>query len=156
MTTRTDTTFALTWDSVFGADSYQVRYRPTGTSTWQVLSSDTIGVSIAGLSSCTTYEVAAKVICGGIDQGFGPLVADSTLGCGACLDEEYCVSRATDISFEWIERVQVSGLDNTSGPNGGLGDFTGQVYSLVAGQTLSVTLTPGYADAAFQEAWRIG
>lgn len=151
----TDSSLTLTWDPVYGADSFELRFQPLGTAFWQTKTTDSLQLTLENLPACSTFEVAVRVFCGGINQGYGETIQVTTQGCGACLDQSYCVSRGTDVSFEWIERVQIGALDNTSGATGGFGDYTGQVFPLVTGQSLAVTLTPGYADAAFQEAWRI-
>lgn len=156
LTDRKDSSLALTWDPVFGADTYQVQYRVAGSGDpWLTQSSDSTALTLQDLINCTSYEVAVKVICDGIDQGFGPAETFLTLGCGACLDQNYCPSRGTDVSFEWIQRVQVGNLDNNSGPNNGFGSFVNLPFILAPGQPIDVTLTPGYADASFEEVWRI-
>jgi len=67
--------------------------------------------------------------------------------------------RATDNSDEWIQRVQLGNIDNTSGqennPVSGFQYFPYNQTTLVAGQQYSITLTPGFSGGAINQRWRI-
>ncbi len=66
----------------------------------------------------------------------------------------YCASQGNTYSMEWIERVQVDTMDNSSGA-AGYTDFTGITSYLTAGNTVNVTLTPGFSGSAYTEYWKI-
>jgi PKD repeat protein len=66
----------------------------------------------------------------------------------------YCASQGTNFSMEWIERVQVDTLDNTSGA-AGYTDFTSITCYLDAGNTVNVSLTPGFSGSTYTEYWKI-
>jgi PKD repeat protein len=66
----------------------------------------------------------------------------------------YCASQGTNFSMEWIERVQVDTLDNTSGASG-YTDFTSITCYLDAGNTVNVSLTPGFSGSTYTEYWKI-
>ncbi len=53
----------LNWAAVSGASSYNVKYKPTTSSTWTTVSSATVSKSISGLISSTAYEFQVQAVC---------------------------------------------------------------------------------------------
>jgi uncharacterized repeat protein (TIGR02543 family) len=68
--------------------------------------------------------------------------------------QSYCASQGNDYSYEWIERVQVDTMDNSSGASG-YTDFTSITCYLTGGNTVNVSLTPGFSSSSYTEYWRI-
>ncbi|MGD2085351.1 MAG: PKD domain-containing protein [Candidatus Aminicenantes bacterium] len=66
----------------------------------------------------------------------------------------YCSSQGNTYSMEWIERVQVDTLDNTSGA-AGYTDFTSITCYLTGGNNVNVTLNPGFSGSSYTEYWKI-
>src|SRR6478735_5641243 len=66
----------------------------------------------------------------------------------------YC-SISGNTTFEWINRVQLGSIDNTSGNNGGYTDYTALSTSIGLGSLQTFTLTPGYAGGIYEENWAI-
>jgi len=66
----------------------------------------------------------------------------------------YCTSQGNNYSYEWISRVEVAALDNSSGA-AGYTDFTGITGSLTGGNNASVGLTPGFSGSSYNEYWKI-
>jgi len=67
----------------------------------------------------------------------------------------YCSSQGNNTTYEWIQRIQFGGIDNTSGNDGGYGDYTALSTALTPGGSVSVTLTPGFAGSSYTEYWRL-
>jgi len=67
---------------------------------------------------------------------------------------DYCTSSGNDYSYEWIEDVHTGSLNNTSGASG-YSDFTSQILDVSSGDTISVTLTPGFSGSSYTEYWTI-
>jgi hypothetical protein len=102
-------------------------------------------------------------------NGFGPQpgsVIRNNVTDAACLtacegdtvivtEDTYCESMGLNTSYEWIQAVSVGDLNKISGDNGGYADFTADIMTTVVGADVSVTLTPGFADATYNEAWAI-
>lgn len=61
--TITATTATLTWSSVSGAGSYNVKYKKTTSTTWTTVSSMSTSKTISGLSAGTAYEFQVQAIC---------------------------------------------------------------------------------------------
>ena len=75
-----------------------------------------------------------------------------------CVPEEPitgpCDIVGEDSSEEWIEAVMVNNTTNTSGNDGGYGDYTSVVLPITTGNN-SVTLTPGFSGSPYGEYWKI-
>ncbi|MDX2285826.1 MAG: S8 family serine peptidase [Bacteroidia bacterium] len=145
----------LQWQPVFGAGSYLVRYRESGSSAWQQLSSPQAGAILTGLLPCTGYEAQVQAICGSLNNGFSPLLLFRTLGCGTCIDSAYCPSNGQDNSFEWIAGVRIGPLDRVSGADGGYAAQTAPAAQLAIDSAYTFVLTPGFPGFAFKESWGV-
>jgi len=67
----------------------------------------------------------------------------------------YCSSAGTNSSYEWINKVVLGSINNTSGNNGGYHNYTSLSTNLTAGSAYTVNLTPGYAGGTYLEYWRV-
>lgn len=66
----------------------------------------------------------------------------------------YCSPQGNNYSYEWLARVQVGNLDNSSNASG-YSDFTSQTANLTAGASVNVTLTPGFSGSSYTEYYKI-
>ncbi|MDQ1355146.1 MAG: vibriolysin, partial [Acidobacteriota bacterium] len=66
----------------------------------------------------------------------------------------YCASKGNSQTYEWISRVRVANLDNSSGASQ-YSNFTSKIATLTRGTAASVTLNTGYAGTIYTEYWRI-
>lgn len=66
----------------------------------------------------------------------------------------YCASSGTSQASEWIARVVIGNLDNSSGASP-YTDFTAKSATLTKGTSVPYTLTPGYGGASRSEYWRV-
>jgi len=53
----------LSWTAVSGANSYNIQYRKTGTTTWATTTSTTSSKSLGGLTNGTVYEFQVQAVC---------------------------------------------------------------------------------------------
>ncbi len=81
-------------------------------------------------------------------------VGDAYGGTNPNPSAEYCESKGSDYSYEWIAEVQV-GTFTKSSAGSAYSDFTNEVIELNAGETYNVTLTPGFASSTYNEYWKI-
>jgi autotransporter-associated beta strand protein len=56
---------------------------------------------------------------------------------------------------EYINRVVLGGIDNTSGNNSGYANFKTLIAQVTPGATVAYTLTPGFASTTRSEAWTV-
>ncbi len=91
------------------------------------------------------YSVSTGSDCGWVDK----LELDTSTP-----PPTYCTSKGNNYSYEWISRVRVGSLDNSSGA-AGYTDFTGTTVNLTRGNSASVTLNPGFSSSSYTEYWKI-
>jgi chitodextrinase len=148
----TATTTNLSWtgatDNV-GVTGYNV-YRGTtllGTTT----TATTYAVTGLTASTAYTFYVQAKDAAGNIS------VASNTVSVttSAVSTVTYCISKGTNTIDEYINKVQLGTIINTSGNNGGYGNFTALSTNLVRGTSNSITITPAWTGTKYSEAYRV-
>ncbi len=67
-----------------------------------------------------------------------------------------CFSEGSAFTKFWIERCLIGDIDNTSGMNGGYGDFRDQCATFTAGETFNIQLYPGIASTPIEKVfWTI-
>lgn len=147
----TDTEQAeLSWGQIFIADGYTVLLEwPNGS-----LSINTVLPELTfDYEPCTEYTMTVLSGCG------DPLNSPQTLvfntpGCGSCQDLEYCTITGNS-NLEFIQRVKLNTIDNTTASDDGYGDYTDVSTDLNAGSTYTLELTPGFANFGFNEQFKV-
>ncbi|MFT6780555.1 MAG: bacillolysin, partial [Saprospiraceae bacterium] len=66
-----------------------------------------------------------------------------------------CTSAGSNTTYEYIQQVTFNTIDNSSGNNGGYADYTNLYTEVNNGMTYDITLVPGFASSAYNEAWRV-
>ena len=145
------------WEPVLSARDYTVRYR-TATEEWAEVTTTETDVEIIALRNCRSYEVEIRTNCRNENSDFRARRQVKTLGCGVCLDREYCAPTGFGNDQEWIATVNIPGvLTNTSGRNEGayrnFGDLTSG--SIVPGGVYQVELTPDYRGNGFTQDFHV-
>ncbi len=101
--------------------------------------------------------------------GFGPqpgtLLRNRVNASGNCLTScgapppppppAYCSANGSNTTYEWINKVVFGSINNTSGNNGGYGNYTNLSTNLTAGSAYTINLTPGFGGASYTEYWRV-
>ncbi|MDX2360948.1 MAG: S8 family serine peptidase [Crocinitomicaceae bacterium] len=138
------------------AISTTLYWRLVGAPTWTTVTNATSPVNLTGLTGCSDYEYYLETDCGGGDIS-GPTSTQtfSTTGCGACIDLPYCTGAATDGVDEWISDFSIDTYTNTSGNDGGFGDYTGSNIQLDVNNTYPVNIGIGWAGTLYDEYTRV-
>lgn len=146
----------ITFDAVLAAQSYTLRYRVAGATNWTVMAGLNATNVTLSLDSCLDYEYQVQTVCDTGMTPFTPIATFRTKGCIGCL-ATFCAAAGNDDSDEWIARVAIANLTNTStGNNGGYQDFTGQQGIFVnQDSTYDITLTPAFAGFPFDEFFKV-
>ncbi len=84
-------------------------------------------------------------------QNQGETGVDCGGPCPACPPPSYCASKGNNTNYEYIKRVVFGGIDNSSGSNGGYGNYTNLVANVEPGNSYSISLTPGYKGSSYTE-----
>ena len=151
----TSNSAALSWGLAPGAFGYYVRYAVAGTSDWTDFYSIGNHAVLTGLSPATTYKFKVQSVCAGeIASGYSNKATLTTSGAPIA---GYCAAAGSQSSYEWIQNVRLSNLNNTSGQDGGYGEYTNLSVNLAAGGTYQVSMTPGFTSETgpFPEYWRM-
>jgi len=138
----------LSWNAAtdnIGVTQYNISINGTSVGT----SANTNYVA-TGLSSSTTYTatVTAQDAAGNISGS-----ASTTFTTEAVV-ATYCNSASTNINDEYIGRVQLNTIDNTSGGQF-YTDFTSISTSLSESQTYTITVTPVWTGTVYSEGYAV-
>lgn len=153
-TSLTDSSGTIHFATVYGANQYWVRFRPTTGSGWDSLATAGDSLLLSGLNGCTEYEWQVRAVCDTLSQGWSAASAFITTGCGACKDFVFC-TMGYDAADEWIAEFSLGNFTNTSGSDAGYGDYTGNPIMVQNGGTYPVTITPGFSNFNLAETYRI-
>jgi hypothetical protein len=154
-----NTSMLFNWEPILAAKSYNLRYRLLNTEEWTTRFSPVDSRSVQQLTPCGIYEFQVASTCDGEASPYSSSIILTTLGCGACIDEDYC--KPSDLSTsnsdsEWIAGVSLNTMVNNS--NGGLGysDFSSLMSTtLIKGDTFRLVLTPGFSGFGFDEYFKV-
>ncbi|MGV6830203.1 MAG: immunoglobulin-like domain-containing protein [bacterium] len=144
-----DTTATISWDPVPGA-SYTLRYRPTGGS-WTTVAVNGSSANLTGLSPETSYEAQVRSQCpDNTTSSYSGSVNFTTTE----IQLNYCDSASTNTNDEFISRVQLNTIDNTSGAQF-YSNFTNVSTSLTQGQSYTITVTPTWTGTVYAEGYSV-
>ena len=153
---RTETQIVLQWSSILAAQTFDVRYMPSGSTVWTVIPGSTTNmITLAPLTPCTNYTVQVRSLCDGVISDWSTALPLGTSGCGACVDNVYCSANGDNASDEWIHIVQVGAIDNTTASDQGYGNYTSVSTNLEVGAAHALRLEPGWSGFNFTEWFRI-
>ncbi|RPH28431.1 MAG: T9SS C-terminal target domain-containing protein [Bacteroidales bacterium] len=114
-------------------------------------SSSTTSLNVTGLTANTLYSFTVKAK----DAAGNVSAASSALNVTTLPNViTYCSSAGTNFNYEWISKVVIGTLTNTSAASG-YTDFTSKTITATAGSTQSVALTPGFSSTSYSEYWKI-
>jgi hypothetical protein len=143
----------LSWDAPGDAASFSIQLQ---NETGWIFNTTQNGNSIhlSGLSPCTVYEAYVATLCqgGSSDTTTFRFV---TQGCGSCTGLEYCPSYGGTSGTEWIDALSFGPYHHFSGLNEGTPLFPAQGFTAVSGQTVNISVRPGFQHVAFPEYIRI-
>ncbi len=141
---------ALDWDAT--GTSYDLRYRVVGSPTWiNVAGLTTNSHPLSGLSSSTQYETQVLGYCNVSSSAYSSSITFTTTALN------YCNSTSSDSTYEWLSRVQLNTLDNTTtGDN--YTDYssdTNLITTLTQNQNYTITLTPHWNNTVYAEQYKV-
>lgn len=144
------TSATLSWDAVPGA-TYDLRYRQTGTTAWTTTAVTGLSSNITGLSTVTQYEAQVRSKCsGGSNSAYSNSVTFTTTD----VQLTYCNSASTNVNDEYISRVQLNTIDNTSGAQF-YSDFTNVSTTLTKDTQYTITITPTWTGTLYNEGYGV-
>jgi len=144
-----DTTATINWDAVPGA-SYSVRYRPVG-GNWTTTAVSGTSINLSGLAPETTYEVQVRSEC---PDNSTSTYSGSVNFTTTEIQLNYCDAASTNVNDEYISRVQLNTIDNSSGAQF-YSNFTNISTTLTQGQAYTITITPTWTGTIYQEGYSV-
>ena len=149
--TITDTQATITWDAMTGV-TFDLRYREVGTSVWtEILDISTNSQTLTLLSPLTQYVVQVRSKCSVESASEWSTAIDFTT-LDAVLN--YCASSSNNASEEYISRVQLNTIDNTSGGQT-YSDFTSISTNLTEGTQYTISITPIWVGTVYNESYSV-
>ena len=149
---RMEISVVASWTDLLAAQSYNVQYRMVGKTEWNNKNTIDASILLDELIACSNYEMQVQTVCDTGSTLYGNRITFSSIGCGACLDYEYCPSSGADANGEWIAKVELGEWSNESESNMGYGDFTGELPPKVEVlDSIVIALTPGYSSQNWSE-----
>jgi hypothetical protein len=144
VTGNTSSTATLAWNTVAGATSYDVEYKPVASSTWTVTAGVvTNSATISSLAS-GSYDWRVKANC----PAGGSNYATSVFAI-------YCVSNGSSTTAGYVDYVSLGSISRTSGSDGGYyNGYSSYNTNLVRGSSYTLTFSPGYSGAKKNTYWR--
>lgn len=144
------TSATLSWTAVPGA-SYDLRYRQVGTPSWTTAAVSGISLNVSGLTALTQYEAQVRSKCsGGSNSAYTNSVNFTTTD----VQLNYCAAASTNTNDEYISRVQLNTIDNSSGPQF-YSDFTSLSTTLTKDTQYTITVTPTWTGTVYNEAYGV-
>lgn len=140
-----DNGFTLTWNSVASAASYDVTI-DGNTTNISGTSYTTSGLTVGTSYNCT---IVARCSTGG--SGTSASTNVTTTG---TTPVTYCASASTNINDEYIGKVQLESIDNSSGGQF-YTDFTSISTNLVKGVSSTITVTPTWTGTVYSEGYSV-
>ncbi len=145
------TSAIVSYDAVTGA-TYELRYRETGTSSWTVQSASATSATLTGLTSETSYEVQVRSVC---NDGSTSNYSSTKTFTTSEVQLNYCGSQGNNVNDEYISRVQLGSIDNSSGAGNGYSDFTNLSTSLSKNVSSTISITPTWTGTQYNEAYSV-
>ena len=98
----------LNWSAIDGANSYDLRYRESGTTFWTQVTNISQPYSLENLLACTVYEVEVKSNCTAENSDYGLTQSISTTGCCDLPEQLSADSESDNVFFTWALNEFVS------------------------------------------------
>jgi len=145
-----ETTATLSWDAVPAA-TYDLRYRQTGTSSWTTIAVTGTSSNVTGLTALTQYEAQVRSKCsGGSNSAYSSSITFTTTD----VQLNYCSSASTNVNDEFISRVQLNTIDNSSGAQF-YSDFTNISTTLTKDTQYTISITPTWTGTLYNEGYGV-
>lgn len=152
---KTSSSLTVAWDDILSATSYNIRYKLSTDVVWTEFLNVTSPYIFTGLGNCATYDVQIHTQCADSTKGYSDTQLFTTLGCGACTEQNYCVVSGASTNFEWIQSISINGFTNNTGSNNGWFQSNQIITALTPGASYPINLTPGYSGTAYTEGFSI-
>lgn len=148
----TNTAATISWGAVSGAVTYNLNWKLASAGTYTTVTGLTAtSYQLTGLTACTAYNFQVQTVCATGSSAFSTAGTFTTTGCAVT----YCTSKGTNTTYEYISKVVLGSINNTSGNNSGYGNYTSLTTNLAGSTSNTITLTPGFSGSSYREYWKV-
>ncbi len=149
----TSTSATLSWIAASGATSYNVSYKIVGAATWITTSTTSTSIAVSNLTSGTQYEFQVATVC---SAGTGSFSGSTTFTTSSVAGITYCASSGSSQADEWIDLVAFSGINRSSGANGGYIYVASPSASVVRGRSYTMSYSAGFRSGySARQYWKV-
>lgn len=136
------------WTASTGATSYDLQFRVSN-GTWATYNTTATSYAMTGLSSNTTYEFQVRA-----NNSAGSSSYTAT-GSAKTLEQitTYCTSKGSNVTYEWIDLVQLNEINRTSTADAGYKDMTSLVANVGLGTSQTIYFSAGFKSSSYKEYW---
>ncbi len=145
------TGFTVSWNSVQNATSYKAEIKLASGSNWTSNSTNSTSYSFTNLAPGTQYNVRVSAVNSQTESDYSSILTVTTQE--DTNPSEYCTSAGENSSYFWINDVYFNDLYNSSGDDGGYGDYTGMTANIQKGTTTSLYFRAGYSGYSYLVYW---
>ena len=121
-------TVTISWDELFGAESYEIKHKKSSVTNWETVSSMTNEIVLTGLQQATEYDFQVSGVCSG-NTVYSAVDNFTTVLNDYCEPGNFATHYA-----RYISRIRFGSLaqniNNTTGFDNGYGDYTTEVADL--------------------------
>ena len=146
----TSTGALVNWSAVSGA-TYDVRYKAVSASSWTTSAVSTTTKALSGLSASTQYEVQVRSKCSSGNSSYSASVNFTT----PAVTISYCASKGASVNDEYIQKVVLGTISNTSTGGNGYSDYTSISTDLTKGSSNTITITPKWTGTVYSEGYGV-
>lgn len=144
----------LSWIASSGAAGYTLQWRPSSATSWTTVPGlTTASYKLTGLAASKGYEFKVMTVCSSTGSSYSSPFGFTTSKSAASI--AYCASKSSNTYYEYLDKVVIGNISNTSGNNNGYKDYTNLSTRFTAGSTYNITLTPGFTSSAYTEYYTI-
>ena len=108
--------------------------------------------NLTGLSASTSYSVSVRAKDAAGNTSSPATTSFTTTGSGPVT---YCTASGNNASYEWIDLVQLGSISNSTGSNGGYGNFTSQSTNLGRGGSYTINFSAAFSGNSYREYWKV-
>ena len=142
------TGMTISWSASSGATSYDLQVRPSGGS-WTTYNSTTTSKVVTGLTANTTYQFQVRANNTAGSSSYSAIVSANTLS----QTVSYCASKGSNVTYEWIDLVQLNEINRTSTSDGGYKDMTSLTANVGIGASQTIYFSAGFKSTSYTEYW---
>jgi len=145
------TSAQVSWSAVANT-TYDVRYKKVSDSNWTTTAVSATSTTLNGLTASTQYEAQVRSKCSdGTNSSYSSSVNFTT----SSTQLNYCTSKGNSVHDEYIQKVQLGSINNSSGATSGYTDFTSISTDLSQGSNYTITITPKWTGTVYNEGYAV-